>query len=227
MAEYDLDGLRLVLPEDLGSAGIAAKLASGGYERDEAAAVRMRLKAGMRVLEFGAGLGFLTAIAARIAGPANVTSIEPVAAMLPVIRGNLERNGLAGVDLRHGAVAAGVDDEVEFVTVESYIGSALAETDQTGTLVPRADLDALLEEVTPQAVIMDVEGAEIGLFDNPWPVKPRLVVLELHPKRYGGDEIARIFTCMAKTGLAYDPGASRGPVVVFRRIRRKGRRAEG
>jgi len=56
MPEYEIDGLRLAVPDALLSERISAKLASGNYEADEARAAAMRLRAGQRVLDLGSGI---------------------------------------------------------------------------------------------------------------------------------------------------------------------------
>lgn len=219
VARYQIEGLELELPEGIAGRSVSEKLASGQYERAEARAVLMRVKPGMRVLELGAGLGYVTALCARITGPQNVTSIEALAPMLPVIRANLARNGLAGVDLRHGAVAGGDGPSVAFRRGAGFWGSSLAEPGEEGEAVPRISLPELFAERAPEAVIMDIEGAEAELLDQPWPAHVRQVVMELHPKRYGDAGIARVFDGLRASGLIYDPGPSRGAVVAFRRMR--------
>jgi protein-L-isoaspartate O-methyltransferase len=104
MAEYEIDGLRLEVPEAVLNDRIHAKLASGGYEAHEAQAAAMRLKPRHRVLELGAGIGYIASVCARVVGPENVTTVEANPVMLPVIRANLARNGFGAVTLLHGAV---------------------------------------------------------------------------------------------------------------------------
>lgn len=224
MAEYRIDGLDLSVPEAMLSDRIAAKLASGSYEAQEAHAARMRLRAGQRVLELGAGIGFIACLCARIAGPQNVTTVEANAAMLPVIRANLERNGFGAVTLLHGAVAdrAGARAPIGFDAARTFWAARLAdETTAPGSAVevPHLGLDELLERSRPDVVIMDIEGAEERLFDAPWPGFVRAVMMELHPGRYPDHVIKRIVDCLSQSGLTYDPGPSCGRVLGFRRLR--------
>lgn len=66
--------------------------------------------------------------------------------------------------------------------------------------------------------MMDIEGAEEWLFDQPWHPELRFLVLELHPPRYSDTVIKRIVDCMSDSGLTYDPVTSRGRVLGFRRV---------
>lgn len=224
MADYEIDGLHLSVPDAILNDRIAAKLASGGYEADEAKAAAMRLRAGQRVLELGAGIGYIASICARIAGPRNVTSVEANPAMLPVIRDNLERNGFGAVTLLHGAVG-GMTDGVEplaFEAAQSFWAARIADetaAPERTVAVPHLGLNDLMERIRPELVIMDIEGAEQYLFDMPWPAYVRSVVMELHPPRYADRVIQRIVDCMSASGLTYDPGPSRGRILGFRRVR--------
>lgn len=224
MAEYEIDGLRLEVPEALLNERIHAKLASGGYEAHEAQAAAMRLKPRHRVLELGAGLGYIASVCARVVGPQNVTTVEANPAMLPVIRANLERNGFGAVTLLHGAVGGmtGGDTPLAFDTARSFWAARIADEGarpETLTEVPHLGLGDLLTRVRPHVVIMDIEGAEAHLFDAPWPEHVRHVMMELHPGRYGDPVIKRIVDCMSVSGLTYDPGPSRGRILCFRRVR--------
>lgn len=223
MAEYRIDGLELSVPDAMLSDRIAAKLAAGGYEAQEAHAARMRLRAGQRVLELGAGIGFVACICARIAGPENVTTVEANPEMLPVIRGNLARNGLGAVTLLHGAVAGreGSRAPIGFDAGRTFWAARLADAQTApgaAVGVPHLGLDDLLEALRPEVVIMDIEGAEEALFDAPWPGFVQTVMMELHPGRYEGHAIKRIFDGLSQSGLTYDPGPSCGRVVAFRRV---------
>jgi len=224
MAEYEIDGLRLEVPEALLNDRIRAKLASGGYEADEAQAAAMRLRPRQRVLELGAGIGYVASVCARIAGPENVTTVEANPLMLPVIRANLERNGLGAVTLVHGAVGgmAGGAAPLALDRGRSFWAARIADEGAApGTLVevPHLGLGDLLGRTRADVVIMDIEGAEEHLFDAPWPAHVRHVMMELHPGRYPDTAIKRIVDCMSESGLTYDPGPSRGRILCFRRLR--------
>ena len=221
---YELNGMLLGCPEALGSDKITQKLATGHYEGTEARAVQMRVKPGNRVLELGAGLGYIGALAASIAGPENVTSVEANPDMLKVIRDNFDRNGGEAITLRHGAVV-GNDfdaDTLAFARARQFWSSKIAKhgDNEAGLIeVPALKIGALLKETRPNVVIMDIEGAEQFLFDKPWPKSVRFVVMELHPKQYDSYEAVKtIVDCLSESGLTYDPGASRGTVLAMRRV---------
>lgn len=224
MATYQIDGLRLEVPQAHLNERIAAKLASGGYEALEAQAAAMRVRPRHRVLELGSGIGYIASVCARIAGPESVTTVEANPAMLPVIRANLERNGFGAVTLIHGAVGGmtGGEAPLAFDAARSFWAARIADEGarpEALVEVPHLGLAALLARTRPHIVIMDIEGAEAHLFDAPWPAHVQGVMMELHPGRYADTVIQRIVDCMSASGLTYDPGPSRGRILCFRRVR--------
>ena len=224
MPQYELNGVILSVPAAILNEKIAAKLASGGYEGQEAAAVQMRLRPGNRVLELGSGLGYIASLCASITGPENVVTAEANPDMLPIIRGNLDRNGFQAVELIHGAVT-GLEEtaqEVHFERKKSFWAARLADegSDPDALVtVPMLGLHALLADYRPHMVIMDIEGAEAHLFERKWPRYVKSVMMELHPKQYPDTVINKIVDCMSSSGLTYDPGPSRGRIIGFRRVR--------
>ncbi|RXV60754.1 FkbM family methyltransferase [Roseovarius sp. A46] len=224
MAEFEIEGLRLEVPDSHLNDRIAAKLASGGYEGHEARAALMRLRAGQRVLELGSGIGYIACLCARVAGAENVTTVEANPDLLPVIAGNLARNGFDAVTVLHGAVG-GMDGgaaPLAFDAARSFWAGHIADEASAAERVvevPHLGLRDLMAQVRPGLVIMDIEGAEAHLFDAPWPAHVRSVMMELHPGRYPDTVIQRIVDCMSASGLTYDPGPSRGRILCFRRVR--------
>jgi len=224
MAEYEVNGVQLALPDAMLTDRIRDKLVSGGYEAHEARAALMRLRPGQRVLELGSGLGYIATLCAGITGAENVVTVEANPHMLPVIEANLARNDVAGVTLLHGAVTGQAEgpDRIGFQTGSAFWGAHIATPDARSAAVihvPRLVLGDLLARYRPHVVIMDVEGAEEHLFDAPWPDHVRSVMMELHPARYPDMAIKRIVDCLSASGLTYDPGPSRGRILCMRRLR--------
>lgn len=219
-----MNGVRLRVPDEMLNERIAGKLAAGRYEGHEAAAVAMRLRAGQRVLELGAGLGYIASLACRITGAENVVTVEANPAMIPVIRANLDCNGFKAATLIHGAVTGLEEDEHEiaFEQKNAFWAARLAEesSDPAAVVnVPMLRLRDLLAQHRPHVVVMDIEGAEAHLFERKWPRHVKSVMMELHPNQYPDTVIKRIVDCMSASGLTYDPGPSRGRILGFRRVR--------
>lgn len=222
MPEFTHLGIRLSLPEAFAAPALVEKLTDGTYERDEGQAALRCVKPGFRVLELGAGMGFVTSICAKQAGAENVLSIEANPAMIPVIEANLALNGQSGVSLIHAAVAgrAGPEETAPFRIGNALTSSRLAGPSVTDGIVnvPLVGIADLIATQRPHVVIMDVEGAEAQLFDRKWKCPLRFLVLELHPKQYGSVVIKRIVDWASAMDMTYDPGLSRGKTLGFRKV---------
>ncbi|MCP4822236.1 MAG: FkbM family methyltransferase [Shimia sp.] len=223
MTVYTLKGIEVGIPDWLKDTRIEAKLASGDYENKESAAALRRVKQGWRVLEIGAGLGYVSSICAQAAGAENVMSVEANPKMLDPIRANLARNGQDGVTLVHGAVVgdAHKEESVTFRAGALFWGGSLVEKDSSFddlVEVPAVPIGHLLAIHEPHFVMMDIEGGEQFLFDEKWPKCVRHVVLELHLSKYPRKTLKKIVDCMSRSGLTYDPATSSGRTLGFMRV---------
>lgn len=222
MTVYTLHDIQIEVPDWLQGTAIERKIACGEYEGPEAEAARKRIRPGMKVLEIGAGLGYVSSVCAQMAGPESVVSLEANPKMISAARANLVRNGFGDVVLEHGAIVGNGhhSDTVNFRAGGLFWGGAtlsVGEKRNDMISVPAYRVRPLLMEVRPRFVMLDVEGGEADLFKKPWPPFVRFVVLELHPKKYDNDTIKEIVDCMSESGLTYDPVTSRGRTLGFMR----------
>ncbi|MFY0596336.1 MAG: FkbM family methyltransferase [Cognatishimia sp.] len=223
MSIYTLNDIELELPDWLEDTPIARKIAKGEYEGAESHAARMRIKPGMPVLEIGAGLGYVSSICGKIAGPENVVSVEANPRMLDPLMANLRRNSCDGLRVMHGAVVGNGhhDDEVNFRAGNLFWGGATlpkGASREDMISVPALRIRPLLRAIRPRFVMLDVEGAEADLFKKPWPPFVKFVVMELHPKKYDKAVIKEIVDCMSASGLTYDPLTSHARTLGFMRV---------
>lgn len=220
MPDFSLNEVSLSLPTGLAMPSILEKLAEGTYEADEARAADRCVRPGFRVLELGAGIGYVTALCAARAGPGNVMSVEANPDLLPVIEANLARNGLSGVTLIHGAATGPVEEgaTADFAVSQGYTGSSLDGRGGRTVRVPLVSVHELIRVHRPHVVLMDVEGAEADMFNRLWKCPLRFCVMELHPKKYPARTIKKIVDFMSAMDMTYDPVTSRGKVLGFRKV---------
>lgn len=221
MPSFPLRGLTLTLPARALRGGLEQALTSGRYEHQEADALLHHLRPGDRVLDLGAGLGFLCALAARVVGPEAVTGVEAGAETLQLARANLAANGFPGVRLIHGAVTAQETGEVEFGQRPAFWASATrtgADWPANATIhrVPARPIAGLLTEARPTVLTCDIEGAELAVLAEPLPGL-RLVVVETHPALYGPEGTGRLEAALASQGLAFTAEGTRGATRVYQR----------
>lgn len=225
MAKFELDGITLRIPGKCLSPELEKALTSGRYESAESGALKRHLVAGDRVLDLGAGAGYVSAQAARVLGGANVVSVEASADMIEVLGRNLRQNGAKEATVLHGAVVADdhAGETVDFAVRPAFWASSIAEDgvpDAIRQSMPALRLSKLFADHRPSVVVMDVEGAEVALCQQVWPDHIRLLVMEIHTNRYPPANVQRIFDGLSRSGMTYMPWGSRGEVLVFQRVDR-------
>lgn len=222
MASFTLKDIKLRVPGKALTDPLRKALETGRYEWNEAAAIEQHVKPGDRVLDIGAGAGYISILAGRQAGPENVVAVEGNPVMIEALRQNLDANGAAQTALLHGAVVADSYDEdsVLFAAREAFWSSSIADARTRPDRiveVPALRLSALLEEHRPTVVSIDVEGGELELCQQPWPDHVRLVVMEIHTSVYPPSGVKAIFDGMSKNNMTLMPWGTRGEVIVLQR----------
>lgn len=215
-----INGVNLHLPADVTTPLIARKLRDGSYEADDARAAERCVQEGFRVLELGAGIGYVTALCARRTAPENILAVEANPVLIPVIEANLARNGATEATVLHAAVAARAEEgqTAQFHIADQFPASRLAAMGGRRIEVPLIGIHDLLRAHRPHVVLMDIEGAEAHLFDRPWRCPLRYCVMELHPRHYPPRAIKRIVDAMSAMSMTYDPAVSCGKILGFRRV---------
>ncbi len=220
MNSFNINGVILSVPDGLATPGILEKLTMGTYEADEAKAVSRCVQPGFRVLDLGAGIGYVSALAAMRTGAENVLAVEANPELVPVLEANLAANGQAGATVLHGAVAGEAPEgsTAAFTLAPSFTASSLGGHGMRRVEVPLIAMADLLQSHRPNVILMDIEGGEALLFDRPWNCPLRYFVVELHPKKYHARVIQKIVDFMSAMDMTYDPAVSRGKVLGFKKI---------
>lgn len=193
------------------------------YERPEIAGLRRIVRPGDRVLELGSGLGIISALAARMAGPnGRVRSYEANFSLLDHTKAFLAANGMTTVDLVHGVLVNEQSPAPRlFHLAASFAeGSLLPKSghDKAKTVeVPSESLSAVLADFRPDVLICDIEGAEVELLPSLPPSTLRAAVVELHPNRLTTAQIQSIHDAMAAQGLHRQEPNPGGTVVIYAR----------
>ena len=192
-------------------------LESGTYEANEARRVARAIRPGDRVLELGAGLGVITSIIASITD-VRVWSFEADPQTTRLAKRVIDLNCDGNVVLSNGILAAGAPRTVSFFRrADFWMSSGLAEQGPYEEVIKIAsdDIDAFIEQHNINAVVMDVEGAELDLLQDAMLPGIERVFLELHDHLYGLAGVQAITAAMAQKELIYDPRGSSGPCVLY------------
>ncbi|HEY5794018.1 MAG TPA: FkbM family methyltransferase [Bosea sp. (in: a-proteobacteria)] len=199
------DGIKLIVDRaELSDDTIVRALLFDRHERTEAALVKHCLRRDDVVLELGSGVGFITMLCARICGAGKVVTFEGN----PVMHGLLMRNLAANdykIDARQSVVSL-EGGPVTFHRSASLVSSSMLErTDTIAETVPSASFRALLSEIKPSVVIMDIEGSEVELLGACEMPSVRAIGVETHPHIVGQQAIAEMDRRLRERGFAIDP----------------------
>ena len=173
----------------------------GGYEAVEAELVSAIVRPGDRVLEVGAGIGFVSILCAKLAGEGRVTSYEANPKLEPTIRANYTLNGLSP-DLRMKAVTKDGTSS-SFFANDNILSSSLIDRKLTASkiTVESDPIAAAMADVQPDVIVMDVEGAEVDLLPAADLSGVRAMIVEVHPHIVGEAPIAAMDAALAGQGM--------------------------
>ena len=222
MATYKLNGAILSVPDAILTPTIRKMLEKGWYEIEEFRAIKAHLRKSDIVLELGGGVGYLAVICAQIVGAKNVTTVEANPILLPVIEKNLSNNKMKDVNLLHGvAVEKSIYEIEDFYLSDDFWSATHKNRDRklyNKVEVPSVAVDRLLIKIQPTFLIIDVEGSEEDFFYSKLPEEVRIIILELHSKRYSQQTIRDVFVRLFDQNFTYQTKGSNGDVVVFERV---------
>lgn len=198
----------LTVPRSTVSPTIFYHLTTGDYEVPELQLLEQFLEPSDRVIELGAGIGFLANVYARRC-PARHLAIEASPVMCDLIRTNTR--ALANLDVLNALAArpAGPDGaaKVPFYLYEDFWASSMQPlhlTDPSRRLVrtvdvPTVDLDALIREHNCSLLICDIEGGESALL-KAFALDVPKILLELHWQALGIATAVQVLTTLEARG---------------------------
>ncbi|APR86615.1 Methyltransferase, FkbM family protein [Minicystis rosea] len=196
--------LEMELPHSLG-ARLFYLASVGEYELSDLELLERYVKRGDAVMEVGGGIGLTAALSAKLS-ERPVTVVEPDERLFPLIRRQVELNG-GEVGFVHGAVTAtsSASDDVEFFLHEEAWFSSLrpaaeGEPRRISVRVPRLSLPEVFAARRPTVAMIDIEGAEDGLFEGAYPYLPATLLLEIHFPHLGETRGARVMQSLIDHG---------------------------
>ena len=158
---------------------IRESFARGTYESTELTVLRGLLREEDRVLELGAGCGFLAAWCALRIGSARVCTVEADPQMLGVLQATFRANGVSPQVIFAAASARGERRTLE--RAKDFWSTRTSVTRDGIASVAGARLDELLAQHLPTVLVVDIEGGERWLGPTAL-TGVRAVLLECHSR---------------------------------------------
>ncbi len=218
-----LNGIRLALDPEVMSPKMLEVIRTGHYEGAESREIARIVQPGERIVELGAGIGFIATTAMKTGQVKALTAYEANPKLIPLIRENAALNGV-----EFEVVNAVVDPSESGGTVPFYVrrdfwSSSLSPT-PGGYLeevaVPRIAFAEMLDRHRPTTLIVDIEGGEAHLFRDVPLTGVKKIYMELHQNLIGRVGMKKVFDFLSSKDFHYDQHHSRGSVVLFSHVLR-------
>lgn len=204
-AEYSTNfGVRLPLKHPAITPPILKNIFFGVYESKEAELVNKKIAADDVVMEVGAGIGFLSALSAKITGSERVFAYEFNPQLMEVIRHVHDLNHVAPT-VSNVLLGEG-DGECTFWLEKDYWASSLIQGSQDATpiRVRQIDLNQEIQRIQPSFMILDIEGGEYEFLRHARLDPIRKIVIEVHPQVLGYTRISEMLGWLFAAGFALD-----------------------
>lgn len=209
---------------------VKRQLKNQRYENEERRLLHHFLDKDSRVLELGAGIGFLSSFMHKKIKVAHVTCCEANPVLVDLIKKVHALNNLKDINVVHAVAVpddapAGPGYDKKFFVTNPFSASSLVKPHDTKKItdvidVPTRRLSDLISESKATSIICDIEGGETDVFKTVRFGDVKTILMEVHTHRVGGKGTMRVFDSMHRHGFYYDQNISRGKVVLFRRLKK-------
>lgn len=217
-------GVKIPLNPAVITAKIERAIRKNRYELDEVSGTPKFLEKDDRVIELGAGIGFISSFLGVNLGVENVLCVEADPSLCDFIGKVHELNGLTAAQVRNCVALndATAEGPMSFYVREQFWSSSLdgEEPYEKAIEVPGVRLSQLIRDFRANTLIVDIEGGERDLFAPADLEGIDKIFLEIHTRKIKKIGIKQCFDALSQSGFCYDQQVSRGGSVLFRRIPR-------
>ena len=152
-------------------------------------------------------------------GAENVAVYEANPALIPIIESNFRRNKTDAISLHNAAVVGSTfqGDTIEFNVHENFWSSSLISKagDKTGIKATAMRIDDIVAKEKPNALIMDVEGAEYDILMQSELQGIEKISAEFHTRYIGSQKATEIISHLISKGFTLDLEKSYKENMVF------------
>lgn len=210
-------GVILPVKHRLISKGIAKQIYFGEYESKEIDIIAHRLDKNDRVMEVGAGIGFLSTFCAKHIGSENVFAYEANPELIDIIRLTYEKNHVS--PQVYNVFLAEGEGECEFYLNDDFwASSSVIKTNTTRkVIIKKVSLNDEIRRIKPTFLIVDIEGGEKDFFGLVDLSGIKKICIETHPGILTNEDLSGIFSQLMAEGFRLDFSIIRKNVFYFYR----------
>jgi len=166
---YETHGVLIPYSPEVITPAIEVAISTGTFEAKEAQELPNIVEPGDRVLEIGAGIGFISTLLDRHSSVDKVIAVEANPYLMTYMARLHDINGVRKVERRNAILTNEPIDSMTFYLREDFWMGSLAEGPnpyRATVEVPTQSLDDLIQEEAISLIVCDIEGAESFLFDG-------------------------------------------------------------
>ena len=220
----ELSGIKIPFYPSIFTQNIAKAVRAGHYEGKEAREIVRIIQDDERVLELGAGIGYVSSLIAKDPRTQAVRTYEANPQLLPVIQEVHALNDVTNVEVINEILSNDLRaPSVKFYIRHDFWASSMLEKPwkyKQAIDVPVSSFSGVVESFRPTLIVCDIEGGELDLFRNANLEGVKKVYVELHQKVLGRRGMKEVFDVMSARGFHYDQHHSHGSVVLFSHVDR-------
>jgi len=219
---YELQGIKFPHDDKIITPDVRKAIERGRYEKPEVSGLPKFIEPNDRVIELGAGIGFISTYLAKQLGVRDIICVEAAPHLCDFIKRVHSENGISCAQVKN-AVALndnGKPGDVDFYVREPFWSSSLDPEDGHARIVkvPTLPLSDLIREFKPNTLVVDIEGGEVDLFEPLDLTGVEKVYLEIHTRKILRIGIRSCFDALSRQDFAYDQRVSSGGAVLFQKI---------
>jgi FkbM family methyltransferase len=189
------------------------------YEEKETAAALRVVREGDVVVELGGGIGYMSTLVATRRQVKSVHVFEANPNLIPYIKSVHAANGVTNAHVTN-AILGPKKGTADFYVRNLMLGSSLqvleGEVDPPATKIDVLDAKTTFNDIAPNVLICDIEGAEADLIPLLDLTGLRAAIIETHPQWIGPAGMTRVMRAFMDAGLSYYHRGSHGKVLAFR-----------
>jgi FkbM family methyltransferase len=219
-----VDGIKVAVDPERVSPTIVEHLRAGRYERQEAVNLPQIVQAGDRIVELGAGLGFISSLVSRLGLAESITVFEADPGLVPLIKRTHALNGVEAEVFNAVIAPTAMGETAPFYVRKDFWASSLSPEPygyEDVIDVPVITFADMLARHRPTMLIVDIEGGEDTLFSGDVPLTGvKKVYLEIHQSVLGRVGMKRVFDFFSSRDFHYDQWHSSHGVILFSHVLR-------
>lgn len=217
LLNFNVQGVALSISYAMINTRLKVALESGRYEDSLARAVKELLRPDDVYFELGAGIGFLSTLAARVLGDAaRVHVYEANPELIPVIKRTWKDNAVAG-NVYNCILGAGPRDARDFHVAPAFWASSadIAYPKSETIQVEQRDLLKQMDKKAATFLVVDIEGGERDVLDKALSPLVRVVVAHYHARIVGQEMVDALWRHLEEQGFREVPELTAGIVKAY------------